>query len=342
MIFYDNKIGTKPIDFFDYSNIRGRAGRLMEHYVGRIVNLRKPPEIEETHVDFPFFEQNPIDSEVLVNLDETEVKDVNDNLIRYKEFKEKDPVLQEILIRNGVSIEGQERILDRLFRDLEIPIRRELIIWNRIDGKLYNRLVYLFDLCWENLSTAEERKSFGSKGWVVNKIVGSCYETTINKMIEKELEYRAKKMAEEKEIKYTSVDDMFTQFPAEMQARTDSIIEQMFSLQKNWLQYRAPKWINVVDSLQKYATEKMGLSSGDYSYVAEMIENEFIQSSLRILLEYGIPQSAIKKIQVIMQMHKVDVNKISEDQAIKIIMNHREEIRPFLSVYEMELIDRAI
>lgn len=342
VIFYDNKIGTKPIDFFDYSNIKGRAGRLMKHYVGKIVNLHKPPEIEKTHVDFPFYEQDPIAAEVLVNLDEPEVKDINDNLERYTEFKEKDPALQEILIRNGVSIEGQERILQCFFRDLAMPMRRESIIWNRIDGKLYSRLVYLFDLCWENLSTPEERKSFGAKGWVVNKIVGSCYETTINQMIEKDIEYRAKKLAEEKEIEYTSVDDMFIQFPVEMQTRTDHIIEQVFSLQKNWLQYRAPKWINVVDSLQKYATERMGLPSGDYSYVAEMIENEFIQSSLRILLEYGIPQSAIKKIQVIMQMQKVDVNKISEDQAIKIIVAHREEIRPFLSVYEMEIIDRAI
>ena len=87
----------------------------------------------------------------------------------------------------------------------------------------------------------------------IKKSVG--FNTTINQMIEKDLEYRAKKMAEEKEIKFTSVDDMFTQFPTEMQVKTDSIIEQMFSLQKNWLQYRAPKWINVVDSLQKYATE---------------------------------------------------------------------------------------
>ena len=33
---------------------------------------------------------------------------------------------------------------------------------------------------------------------------------------------------------------------------------------------------------------------------------------------------------------------LTEDQAIKIIVAHREEIRPFLSVYEMEIIDRAI
>ena len=149
VVLYDNKIGPKPIDFFDYSNIKGRAGRLMEHYVGRIINLHNPPQCEETHVDFPFFEQNPIATEVLVNLDESEIKDINNNIARYKEFREKDPVLQEILIRNGVSIERQETILQKLFADLAIPAQRELIIWSNIDGKLYKRLDYIFDLCWE-------------------------------------------------------------------------------------------------------------------------------------------------------------------------------------------------
>lgn len=298
--------------------------------------------MESTEVDFPFFEQDPVSSEILVNLEENEVKDINDNLVRYAEFKSKDPELQDILVRNGVTIEGQERILERLFIDLSVPLRREMIIWNRIDAKLYDRLSYIFELCWETLSTEEERKSFDPKGWVVNKIVGSCYQTTANQMIEKDIEYRAKKLAEEKEIDFISVDDMFGKFPVEMQAKTDHIIEKIFALQKNWLQYRAPKWINVVDSLQKYATQKLGLPSGDYSYIAEMIENEFVQSSLRILLEYGIPQSAVQKLQIILKMHKVDVNKISEDMAIKIIVKHRENIRPYMSKYEMEIIDRAI
>ena len=29
VVYYDNKIGTRDVDYFDYSNIRGRAGRLM-------------------------------------------------------------------------------------------------------------------------------------------------------------------------------------------------------------------------------------------------------------------------------------------------------------------------
>jgi len=342
VIYYDNKIGPKNIDYFDYSNIRGRAGRLMEHYVGKIINLKKPPEVETTKIDFPFFKQNPISTEILINLDETSIRNVNDNIQRYKLFKENDLELQEIIKRNNVSVEGQLNILKILMQDLADPSKRGLIIWNQIDGELYKRLTYIFDLCWENLSTAEERKSFGSKKWVVNKIVGSCFRDNIEGMINKEVEYRAKKLAEEKEIRYVSVDSMFLQFPLEMQAKVDNAIERLFALQKNWLQYRAPKWINVVDSLQKYATAKCQLRSGDYSYVAEMIENEFIQSALRILIEYGVPISAIQKIQLVMNRHGVSVDKITEDKAIELIQSHQEDFNEYLSEYERNILANAL
>ncbi len=342
VIYYDNKIGNKKIDYFDYSNIKGRAGRMMEHYVGKVINLHKPPRKEQTIVDFPFFDQNPIASEVLVNLNESEVKDINDNLQRYHNFRLKDEKLQELLIRNAVSIEGQEAILNRLFADLAIPGKRRLIIWNKIDGNLYERLNYIFELCWDNLSNEDERKSFGPRGWVVNKIVGSCYQSTINDMIERDLEYRSKKLAEEKGVPFISIDDMFIKFPMEMQERTDNLIEMMFALQKNWLQYRAPKWINVVDSLQKYATEKLGLPSGDYSYVAEMIENEFVQSNYRILLEFGIPKSAVQKIQVLFELHRYATKDMSEDDILKLITEKKNFLSTYLSTYEMEIIERAI
>lgn len=342
VIYYDKKIGNKRIDYFDYSNIKGRAGRMMEHYVGRVINLHKPPEKAQTTVDFPFFDQNPIASEVLVNLSETEVRDINDNVHRYRKFREKDKELQALLIRNAVTIEGQETILKQLFADLAIPNKRRLIIWSKIDGGLYDRLQYIFELCWENLSTEDERKSFGPKGWVVNKIVSSCYQSTVNDMIERDLEYRAKKLAEEKKVLFYSIDHMFKLFPAEMQERTDNIIEMIFALQKNWLQYRAPKWINVVDSLQKYATEKLGLSSGDYSYVAEMIENEFVQSNFRILLEFGIPKSAVQKIQVLFELNRFTSKDMTEDEILSIIAAKKDFLKKYLSAYEMEIVDRAI
>lgn len=114
------------------------------------------------------------------------------------------------------------------------------------------------------------------------------------------------------------------------------------ALQKNWLQYRAPKWINVVDSLQKYATEQLGLSSGDYSYVAEMIENEFVQSNFRILLEFGIPKSAVQKIQVLFELHRFASKDMTEDKILSVIASQKDFLKKYLSAYEMEIINRAI
>lgn len=342
VVYYDNKIGPRDVDFFDYSNIKGRAGRLMEHYVGKIINLRKPPEKEIMRVEFPFFEQNPVASEVLVNLEEADVVDINDNLTRYRAFQAKDPHLQEILRRNGVSIEGQEAILARLFTDLGDSERRRDIIWSQIDRNLSRRLTYIFDLCWETLSTADERKSFGSKARVINKIVDHCYNKTITQIIDSDIEYQAKQLAKSLGVPFESVDQIFSLVPQDMQAKADGIIEYIFAIQKNWFQYRAPKWINVVDSLQKYATQKMGLPSGDYSYVAEMIENEFVQSSLRILLEYGIPHSAVIKIQNIFKRNHVDAKRISEDDAIGLILRNKHILRKYLSEYEMDILERAI
>ncbi|MCD8031361.1 MAG: helicase, partial [Bacteroides sp.] len=44
IVYYDEMKGPNPIDYFDYSNIKGRAGRMMVHYIGRIYNFNPPPE----------------------------------------------------------------------------------------------------------------------------------------------------------------------------------------------------------------------------------------------------------------------------------------------------------
>ena len=161
-------------------------------------------------------------------------------------------------------------------------------------------------------------------------------------IIDSDIEYQAKKLAEELGAIYSSVEQMFSEYPHEMQLKTDGIVEYIFALQKNWFQYRAPKWINVVDSLQKYATQKLNFPSGDYSYIAEMIENEFIHSSLKILLEYGVPRSAVVKIQKIFILNRIDANKVSEDDIIEIINRNRQIFRQHLSEYEAEIVERVL
>ena len=55
IIYFNKKKGTNDIDFFDYSNMRGRAGRLMSHYyLERFLILKNRQAAEKVVVDYPF------------------------------------------------------------------------------------------------------------------------------------------------------------------------------------------------------------------------------------------------------------------------------------------------
>jgi hypothetical protein len=55
VLIYDKKIAREDFDFFTFSNIRGRAGRLGQHHVGKVFLFHSPPEPEEVQVASPLF-----------------------------------------------------------------------------------------------------------------------------------------------------------------------------------------------------------------------------------------------------------------------------------------------
>lgn len=73
VLIYDKKINKEKYDFFTFSNIKGRAGRLGHHRVGRVFLFDPPPEPEELEVAPTLFaadEDAP--DEYLVNLDSSQ------------------------------------------------------------------------------------------------------------------------------------------------------------------------------------------------------------------------------------------------------------------------------
>jgi DEAD/DEAH box helicase len=55
VLIYDKTINREQYDFFTYSNIRGRAGRLGQHHVGRVFLFHSPPDREDVDVSPPLF-----------------------------------------------------------------------------------------------------------------------------------------------------------------------------------------------------------------------------------------------------------------------------------------------
>ena len=93
-----------------------------------------------------------------------------------------------------------------------------------------------------------------------------------------------------------------------------------------------PKWLNVINELQKYVCRKNNLKPGDYTFYGTQIENDFIRKNLSILAEYGIPNSAIIKLE-----NKISAN-LNEDYIFEEIKNNNLIEISNLNRYEKEKI----
>ena len=73
-----------------------------------------------------------------------------------------------------------------------------------------------------------------------------------------------------------------------------------------------------------------------------MVENSFIQPSLRILLEYGIPQNAVEIVQRVLGGAKLNLETLSEDDLFEYIKNNISVFEKVLKKYEFEILQRTI
>jgi hypothetical protein len=73
VLIYDKAIANRNYDFFTFSNIRGRAGRLGQHHVGKVYLFHRPPGQEDIGVNAPLFgDLDEAPDELVVHVDEAD------------------------------------------------------------------------------------------------------------------------------------------------------------------------------------------------------------------------------------------------------------------------------
>ncbi|MCD8168634.1 MAG: helicase, partial [Clostridiales bacterium] len=108
----------------------------------------------------------------------------------------------------------------------------------------------------------------------------------------------------------------------------DEAIKDSFQTLRHWFEYKVPKWLTVVNSLQEYVCQKKHIASGSYLFYANLIENDFLSPNLTLLLEYNVPISAIRKIE------KFLPSDINEDSVLPFILRNHLEQKSGLIEYE--------
>lgn len=277
VVYFDKKKGPNDVDYFDYSNIKGRAGRMMEHYIGRVYNFYPIPSVTKINIDIPLYDQKPIKDEVLVQLENEHIH--NKASKQYQEITAIPADELTVIRKNGLSVKGQKRIIDILMS--ELPAKHDRYYWNTRIFPNYHQLEKVLTLAWDNLVVEGESTRPMTKARLIGFTNSYLRHKDEAYLVRTEFDYLSKQKGYENK----SESEIY-----------DVAIQNVFQTIRHWMQYKVPKWLSVVSELQRFVCEKKGLASGNYTGIANLIENSFIPDNLSILVEYGIPVSAVRKI----------------------------------------------
>lgn len=285
VVLFDKKKGTKDIDFFDYKNIAGRSGRMNNYFIGNVYRFEARPNQLELNVDIPIFSQDDAPLEILINLDNSELKASSKE--RLKEFDEFDDEFKDILRKNSsLPIDGQINIL----REIEgnLSVYHDLLNWDAFPT--YKNLQVITRFCWDNLKKKGDNKAgVLSPEQLATLTLKYGFKKSVKGVIDElfEEQYWKERIEDEKE-------------------RINYLSYFVLNITRHWFDYKLPKWITVVNDIQKYVFAKHGLSFGNYAFYAAQLENGFLPNNLAALLEYDIPHSAIVKINKTLRARNIE------------------------------------
>lgn len=300
VIIYSDRKGNKKIDYFDYCNIKGRAGRLMEHYVGNVYNLISRPNSSEIQIDIPFIDQKNVRPEVLINIPREKVKP--GLMAEYDRLHQIPSSLMNILKKNGVNIKKQLELLKRI--NILFNKGNYILLWKQIPN--WDQLSQTISLLFEcqllrsdhRVQSAKQLSFFLERYFTYRNIIRFF----------KELLHKEKN------------DDTY-----------DKDLEDAFYIQRRWFQYEVPKKLRVCEALVNYACCQKGIGQCSYSFYAQQLETNFLPNNLSLLLEYGIPTSTIRKLE------KYVPKDINEESLLQFIKNENS-LDKLLMPYELELL----
>ncbi|WP_047309036.1 DEAD/DEAH box helicase [Rhodopseudomonas palustris] len=105
VLIYDKQIARKDYDFFTFSNIRGRAGRLGQHHVGTVYLFNAPPDKEAVEVEPPLFgDLDEAPDELVVHIsDEDSSPAISDRVAELARAMQLNP--DELRLASSVGLE---------------------------------------------------------------------------------------------------------------------------------------------------------------------------------------------------------------------------------------------
>lgn len=265
IVILDNKLATKKYNYFTFNNIRGRSGRMREHYVGHVYLFHEPPQQELPLVDIPVYTQVESATDgLLIQIDSEDIHSLSAKQ-RVEPYYRQDVLSIETLKSNtGIPPQAQLELARAL---LATPQKfHQFLSWHRKPN--WDQLVLTCETLWTYFIKNNIRSSVVSGrqlAFLLNKVAnGPSLE-----------EWVAERGGGED---------------------VDADIEQALDFIRQWAQYRAPKLLMALNAIQVEIFTRVGLQPGNYESFIARIETLGRDPVVMALDEYGIPFQIGEKI----------------------------------------------
>ena len=274
IIIYDNKIAQKTFDLFTFNNIKGRAGRMFEHYVGHIHVLNAEPQQELPFIDIPSITQPPEAPEsLLIQIDSNDLLESSQERLQYLHNQD---ILPVEIIRSNAGIEPEHQL--NLATDITKNIDEyyPLLSWTGYPN--WDELSKVCHLIFEYFMGSRRQDGIVSARQLCKKI----------SML------RPKNMQPQEGIisRLVTAESSFMQTASPSEA-----LESVLKFIRQWGEFHFPRYLFAINQIQKSIFSRARRKPGDYSVFSADVKRLFMPLSATILEEYGLPFQVTLKIE---------------------------------------------
>lgn len=249
VLIYDKKIDRREYDFFTFSNIRGRAGRLGQHHVGQVYLFHAPPGRADVDVSSPLFgDWDEAPDEYVVHIEEDDSSPLIDSRI------------EDMSARSGLSV-ADLRLHSGLGIDVLITLR-DLVAARLRRGA---------SLAWSNWPTYKEIEA-------VCEVIGHVKKP--QEMGCASYKQLAKYITE---LRHAGTLKAFFHWHANSYQGDEDKIDGVFKFLRA-VEYSLPKYFAVVELMVLKAGEV-----ADYNLLVAQMPRWFRADALKMLEEQGVP-----------------------------------------------------
>jgi hypothetical protein len=265
VLIWDSEINNTPISYFTFNNIKGRSGRMFQHFVGRVVLFGDPPKEQPSSIDFPTFTQpETTPTALLIQMDQEDLSDRSKD--RVKEYTD-NKVLPIEVLKENTSVDPEAQL--ELARYIEA---NAATMWPRLAWKgfpTYPERTFACELIWEFFAPRSKNSVFSAKQ----------LSTKIWQL------YKTPNVATRILAEIGGPNDKYkTQDP-------DEAVERVLQFDRNWAGFEFPRLLMTLSRIQAAVLSRLQLDHGDYRAFAVQVESAFQSPVVAWLDEYGIPPS---------------------------------------------------